>query len=74
MAGTDSTLHNALRDYIERTGRGAAAAICLNTDISASDLSNWMAGRRDLPAHKLVSAISWLMEDGRLTYSVHHKD
>lgn len=74
MAETESTLHKALRDYIERAGRGAATAICVNTEVSASELSNWMAGRRDLPAHKLVSAISWLMEDGRLTYNVHHKE
>jgi hypothetical protein len=74
MAETDTStaLHTALRNYLEYSGRGAAHEICLNTDVSAPELSNWLTGRRALPDHKLVSVFNWLIANGKATITFNH--
>lgn len=65
-------LEGYLKRYLELKGRGAATELCINTDLAASDISNWLAGRRALPSHKLVSAIDWLISSGQasLTFNL----
>jgi len=63
-------LENTLRSYLSVRGRGAAHELCLNTELTESDISNWLAGRRALPCHKLVAAVGWLISQGRISVTI----
>ena len=67
----ESRLHGVLRLYLEEKDRGAAQEICVNTELTAPELSNWLAGRRDIPAHKLIAVISWLLGQQKITITIH---
>lgn len=63
-------LEQKIRQYLEMKGRGAQSEICLNTTITASEMSNWLAGRRPIPAPKLVEIADWLMQQDRIHVTI----
>lgn len=64
---TEAVLEGYLRKYLELEGRGAATELCINTSLSASEVSNWLAKRRALASPKLVEAIGWLVSSGKMS-------
>jgi hypothetical protein len=56
-----------LKAWLQDRGRGAAVTLCVHTSLSESEISNWLAQRRALTPHKLVEAISWLINSGEVS-------
>jgi hypothetical protein len=51
-------------------GRGAAAQIALFTSLTEPEISNWVAGRRDLTDSDVIEVLEWLGRTGQLSISV----
>lgn len=49
-----------VREAILRAPRGTKAAICEDTELSASELSHWFAGERPMPLRKALQVLWWL--------------
>ena len=62
-----------LREWLERMGRGSATLLARETCLTESDISNWLAERRQLPEWKLLDALRWLTSTGRITVTFHHE-
>jgi len=64
-------MEQILREYLTAAPHGAATEICENTELTKSVLSNWMNRRGALTKDKIVQAIDWLIESGKITVTTH---
>jgi hypothetical protein len=55
---------------MEYHGRGAAAQISMFTSLTEPEISNWVAGRRDLTDSDVIEVIEWLGRTDQLSITV----
>jgi hypothetical protein len=73
-AASEGKLGEVLRGWIQFAGRGASATLARSTTLTESDISNWLAGRRQLPDWKLNDAVEWLLRSNRVSINYHHQE
>lgn len=64
-------MEQALRDYLSAAPHGAAAELCENTELTKSVLSNWLHGRAKIAPDKLIQAVDWLLQTGKISLTIH---
>ena len=64
-------MESILRAYLEAAPHGASADLCENTELTKSVLSNWLHGRGNIAPEKLVQAVDWLIQTGKLSFTIH---
>ena len=63
----DTWLVKELKEAVHKLPHGEAAKLCQETPIASSELSNWIGGRRALPAYKCVFLLDWLIAKYHVT-------
>lgn len=61
-------LRKAVREYLLWADRGVATDMATDTVLTKAEISQFMNGMRPLTDGKIISAINWLVKEGRMAF------
>ncbi|MBD3261634.1 MAG: hypothetical protein GF334_08145 [Candidatus Altiarchaeales archaeon] len=57
-------LEELLREVIGESPRGTQTEVAANTELTQSEVANWLRGQRPIPPHKLIQAVDYFIDKG----------
>lgn len=57
-------IEDILRSAISESPRGTQTRVAANTELTQSEVANWLRGQRPIPPHKLIQAVDYFIDQG----------